>query len=106
VVKNKCKLVKIQNLTFLNPYYNNDITVFWGISNDITVADWNWLDTLYGWQDIGNKFTNQYLRRFIDHAPGNVVTVALEYTDNNACFYVTMKMAKGRAKNAIIATGW
>jgi hypothetical protein len=28
VVKNKCKLVKIQNLTFLNPYYNNDITVF------------------------------------------------------------------------------
>jgi hypothetical protein len=31
VIKNKCKLVKIQNLTFLNPYYKNAITV----------ADWN-----------------------------------------------------------------
>ncbi|XP_051201856.1 uncharacterized protein [Lolium perenne] len=56
--------------------------------------------------DIGKKFTAKYLKRFIDDAPGNDVTLSLEYTDSNARFKVTMKMAKGKAKNAIIATGW
>ncbi|XP_051221627.1 uncharacterized protein [Lolium perenne] len=40
--------------------------------------------------DIGKKFTAKYLKRFIDDAPGNDVTLSLEYTDSNARFKVTM----------------
>jgi hypothetical protein len=43
-----------------------------------------------------------YLKKYLD----NAITVSLEYTENNACFDVRMKMGEGNTKKATITSGW